>query len=275
MAIHDAGLDWLTMTFDKSEPNHEKYVSELQNLLVYLGLQGFDQKRAAWQGYAGMQSGKIFLGFREDGAVLRASGNHAKIAEQFIRERNIEGKPTRCDFQITRDTGTASADFGARVREEVESFTRTNARAARRSLACYKNLGRDSGLAIGSRSSQRYARIYNKTLEQRGRIAPNLWRYEVEFKGGQARQIWNMNRAATRSYWLAQSIVKTEFEQYGCDMEFVTNGEKYERASTYEATSVERKLNWFRSHVRSSVRELIEAGYEAAVLDALGIDINS
>src|ERR1051325_2372516 len=35
---------------------------------------------------------------------------------------------------------------------------------------------------LGSRSSPRYVRVYNKTAESRGEYPPNCWRWEIELK---------------------------------------------------------------------------------------------
>lgn len=269
--VHDAGLDWLTMTWKIGEENYEVAKENLENFGQSLNSAGCDTKFTGWQGYTGWQFGKIFLGQRPDGIIIRATGDHAKIAEAYIKEKNCAGKCTRCDLQITAKDRAAEPDYGSRVRKEIESFAASDQRAARRSFACYKSLGRDSGCVVGSRSSSRYFRFYNKTLEQRNRIEAGLWRYEVEFKGDQARYLWKMTQRSSRSYWLAQSVVKSEFEALGADMSFVTQGEKYERQSTYHQTNEERQLRWLATDVRGVVIKLLEAGKRAEVLEALGL----
>lgn len=269
--LWDAGVDWLTMTWQKTDENFDAAKDSLENFGQVLNQNNFESKFTSWQGYTGWQFGKIFLGQRPDGIILRASGGEAKIAEAEIRKRNIAGKVTRIDYQVTAKDRQAQADYGSRVREEIESAARESRAAARRAFACYKNFGHDSGFVIGSRSSERFARFYNKTLEQRGNVEPGLWRYEIEYKGKQARYVWRMTQAASRSYWLAQSIVKTEFEGFGANMEFCVNGAKFEKPSSYQPSSVEKKLKWLETHVSKSVKELIDAGYREAVLEALGL----
>lgn len=269
--VWDAGVDWLTMTWKNGDADFTRCKNELENFGQTLNAANFESKFTSWQGYSGWQFGKIFLGERPDGLILRASGNDAKTATAEIRKRNISGKPTRCDVQATAHDREAQNDYGGCVRKEIESFAGTNARAARRRFASYKDFGHDSGFTIGARSGERFARFYNKTFEQRNRVEKGLWRYEMEYKGRQAQHVWNMIKISSNPYWLALSVVKSEFAEYGANMEFIQTGEKYERASSYTPTSVEKSINWLANDVRNTVTKLRDLGYEAAMLEALGL----
>lgn len=273
--MFDAGLDWLTMTWKNDVANFNQCKDGLENFGQELNAARFESKRANWQGYSGWQFGKIFLGERPDGLCLRASGGEAKLAEAAIRQRQIAGRATRCDLQITAKDTANAPNYGQRVFRAYQKSARRNESNSKANLAVYQSHGNNCGFVIGSRSSSRYHRFYNKTLEQRGNVEAGLWRYEVEFKGEQARYAWSMIEAATRSYWLAQSVVKSEFEAKGIPMKFVETGAKYERKSDYSPSSVEKSLNWFREYVRPSVIKLIEAGYKDAVIEALGLDDKS
>lgn len=267
--VWDAGVDWLTMTWKNGDADYSRCKNELENFGQKLNAANFESKFTSWQGYSGWQFGKIFLGERPDGLILRASGSDAKTAAAEIRARNISGKATRCDLQATARDRAAKNDYGCRVRKEVESLAGKSGRAARRRFACYKDFGHDSGFTLGSRSSQRFARFYNKTLEQRGRVEKGLWRYELEYKGKQAQYVWNMTKMSANPYWLALSVVKAEFSEYGANMDFIQTGEKYERVSSYTPSSVEKSINWLANDVKNTVVKLRELGYLDAVLDAL------
>lgn len=233
--------------------------------------QGAEFKPYGFQGYQGRMYGSLFLGYREDGLMLRASSHYAKYAEAKIRQSKLSGHPTRLDFQNTAQVGPQENDYGRRVRKEVEQGTASSRRTARTNLAIYKNFGSDSGFTIGARSAERYARFYNKTLEQRNRVAKGLWRYEVELKGRAAQAAWNELTQGVRCYDLSQAICQSHFSRYGLDMSWLKECQKFELPSSYHPTSIEKKLNWFSGSVRGSVEDCIAAGKLEEVLARLGL----
>ena len=271
MRVYDAGTDWLTLTMQPATENYAILLHRVEQEQGKLESGGYELKPQQWQGYIGQVVCGLFVGQREDGLCIRASGNEAKLIEEVIRRGGFEVKCTRLDFQITAQTGSAEIDFGGRVREEIERSSQAGSGTARFNTAAYKTRGVDCGVTIGSRSSSRYSRFYNKTLEQRGRVAPRLWRYECEFKGRQAQQMFRMLMSAARGYWLAMSIVKEAYERHGTDMSFVMVAEKVELPSTYRPNDNERRLLWLDTHVRPTVQRLINDIGRDAVLQALAL----
>lgn len=228
-------------------------------------------KRQNWLGYSGYACYGLFSGLREDGIIIRGSGQEAKLTEEIARREKWDARCTRLDLQITADIGKTKNDYGSRVREAIEKSEGDESSAKGFNLAFYKARGGDSGVTIGSRSSERYARFYNKTAEQRGRVGPGLWRFEVEFKGQQARLMYKMLMAAASGRWLALSVVKTTFELYGVDMSWVTTAKPFELPSSARENDDERRLRWLKSHVARTVAELKSRGHEDAVRAALDL----
>lgn len=269
--VHDSGLDWLTMTWNRDSKNFDEQDQRLQNYAMHLHGTGLETKVSAFQGYVGQRFGKILIAYRPDGAILQATGDFAKLAERDLKERRIDGKATRIDYQTTIKAPEREDDFCRRMRSEVERFAATNKRAARRAFACYKNLGRDCGFVVGARSSSGYFRFYDKSVEQRGRIEPRLYRTECEFKGAQAVAHWKKSKAVKSSKELAISICKDHFEGFGMDLGYLKSCARYERPSVYEPTSTKKKLAWFQTHVSKSVAACIEDGKLEEVLETLGL----
>lgn len=271
LTVYDSGIDWLTLSFPAGSEEIDRAMrrSELAMMALDQGRNGI--KKQSVQGYDGYACYGYFSGIREDGLLIRASGREAKLAETICREENWDARCTRLDLQITVEDRGGENDIGVRVQKEIAAAEAALPEKQRRNLAIYKIRGRDSGLTIGSRTSQRYSRIYDKSLEQRHKIAPNLWRFEVEFKGQQARLMYKMLMQAVSGRWLALSVVKTTFELHGVDMSFVGNSEPLELPSQYRQNDDERRLNWLKSHVNRTVQELKSRGLENEVREALGL----
>lgn len=271
VSLWDAGLDYLTMTF---EPGHSDYARVLQIIDVEMEKSagpGHDIEPFTWNGYTGRKQGKLAIGQRQDGMMVRCSGARSRLLGNLLKEKNVNGKTTRIDFQTTAKVTTDPGRYLSKVRGAVESSTGKESGRKARNTAAYKTIGSDSGLAIGSRSSESYFRIYNKSLEQRGKVEPGLIRFENECKGKRARVAWNMFRASATPYYLSCSIVKAELQNFGVDTDFLATGERVEFPSSWEPTNTEKQLNWLQFHVRPTVLQLIDKIGRDAVIDALGL----
>jgi len=258
------------------EPGHTNYLRALQNVRAEMTLTANETNPilpASYQGYIGEKQGKLAYGEREDGMIVRVSGERARHVAALIKEKNIAGKTTRIDFQVTGKTQDATENYLSKVQSRVLSTVGSAAGRRAKNTSTYKNRGRDCGMVIGSRSSENYHRIYDKSLEQRNRIEPNLVRFENEVKGKRARVAWNMYQAAAQPYYLSCSIVKAEFELLGVNMDWLASGERNEFPSSYEASDLQKKMNWFESHVKKSVAECVEFYGREAVLQSLGLDV--
>lgn len=271
LSVYDSGVDWMTLSFPAGSRELDRAMrrSELALMALDQGRNGI--KKQSWQGYDGYSCYGFFSGVREDGLVIRASGREAKLAETICREENWDARCTRLDLQVTVKNGNGEDDFGSRVQKQVEEATTALPEKSRPNLAAYKVRGRDTGVTIGSRSSQRYSRFYDKSTEQRHKVEAGLWRFEVEFKGQQARLMYKMLMQAVAGRWLALSVVKTTFELHGVDMGFIGSSEPLELPSQYRQNDDERRLAWLKSHVRRTVLELKSRGFEDEVRAALDL----
>jgi hypothetical protein len=275
MVLWDAGIDWLTMTF---EPGHKDYM-RAQNMMraeMTLGTGGDGEiKPVKHRDYIGLERGKIRFAEREDGMIIQASSSPARLIAAKLKEENINGKATRIDFQTTGRTSQDPGDYARKVRTAYEESSRIGQKKSLLNSVAYRSRGIDCGLAIAARSSNRSFRFYNKTLEQRGKVASGLFRFEGEYKGARARQAWNMYKSAANPYWLNCSLMHAEFSAFGIDMSWLAGAEPCEFPSAYEASTDDKSLAWLNSHVRSTVQRLKRAGKLDDVLEALGLDANA
>lgn len=271
--VHDAGVDYVTLTLKKGDKSFDSAVAMCEKMLTDYAAGGEEAKPSNLQGYQGFTVGRLFAGWRDDGLMIRASSEVAKYVESVVRESGIRFRCTRLDLQVTAKLRPEEADVAQRVCEARAGSERPNGRKKAATSVIYKNSHVYSGLSLGSRVSGRFARLYDKSLEQRGLVEDGLWRYECEFKRKLADYLWAALMKAPRGYWFACSIVKAEFEGHGVDMAFIESATGIEMPSSYEPTSEEKKLGWLENHVRSSVLWLIERGKREDVIRALGLQV--
>lgn len=273
MKMHDAGVDWLTMTW---EPGHPNYIRALTNVRAEMSIRavaGDELMPYHWNGYTGEKQGKIAYGERHDGLVVRVSGRDARHIAQMLKERNASGKATRIDFQTTAKTNQANEVYLRRLREKVRHGVSGENGIPARNLASYSHRGRDCGVAVGSRCSGAYIRIYDKSLEQSNRVEKGLIRYEVEYKGKKAREAWKMYQSSAQPYYLACSLTKAECEVIGVEMEWLLAVEQVEFVSSYEGTSVDKKMAWLARFVRPTIHYLLARIPREEILEALGLQV--
>lgn len=123
---------------------------------------------------------------------------------------------------------------------------------------------------IGSRSSSRYARIYDKGAESHKQ--PGLiWRYEVEFKKPVSGQLLAALEAAGDVENLIAIEVREHFARYGIEVPFAPTIPHDAIQVPRDLTSQQKALQWLVKQVAPAVHKLIEAGLEEEVFQALGL----
>jgi DNA relaxase NicK len=143
-----------------------------------------------------------------------------------------------------------------------------NGRPAKRSLILNSDGG--STLYIGSRVSDRFARLYDKGIEQGTTAAGKWWRLELELKGrrSQSHAEALLSTAAHRDQCLA--TVAEYFQQKAMlVIPFESSMLIYNESRA--PTSDARRLHWLSSQVRGTILELTRTVGLPRVLCALGI----
>ncbi len=270
--LWDAGIDYLTMTFAPDHAQYNQAAELIRRECRKSASKEFPLEPFAWNGYVGYKQGKVSTGERADGAIIRVSGLRSRHIGDLLKHHGIKGKATRLDFQTTGQTTIAGTDFLKSLQGTINAATGKDAGSNARNTAIYKIRGSDTGYTIGSRSSESYCRIYDKTAEQHGKVAPNLIRFENELKGRKADYAWKMYLSSANGYWLNCSIVKAEMERYGVNMDWLATGERCEMPSSYEPSNTQKRIGWLKYHVRPTVQRLVGVIGRDAVLEILGLD---
>lgn len=223
-----------------------------------------------WQGYRGEAGSGAAYGSREDGHLFQASGYAAHDARGMgLLWDNVP----RCDIAVTvwyeQDECSSIADHAAISRRF----------SASKGVSGWKVTHIDGGehgttTYIGSRTSDIFIRIYDKYRESEGdKDYENAIRYEVEYKGRAAKEVWAAaHRTAPDRFYLA-SLVQNTCSARGAHLPRLANASLAEAPVVKPPQSdTDRRLAWLRNQVRPSIEKLLTAGVRpATIMQELGL----
>lgn len=259
---HDVGIDYLRLTAKRDTPEYVFLLDTMMKEHQTEKKAGHKNHCFNFKGYEGQLCGKVGYARREDGCMVQASSSKADELVEKFRGYDGELRCTRIDTQVT---GKTDRDVDQLIREARDSIeARNSSPTQKRSIAVGFNSTPSGGsqFTVGVRTSERYARFYNKTAEQRGGIENGLGRFEVEFKGKQARALWrNIERSGLHTL-IAADVTVAFFGMKGLDLSWVDHRPGKCLPSSYQPTSVEKQLKWLEKNVGSVIRNLCLQGYE-------------
>jgi DNA relaxase NicK len=191
-----------------------------------------------------------------------------------LKEVNPNAKITRLDYELTVQGDEEDPNVARRLYKALEKVDFRPKGGRQTSCQLVFSPKRGSTIYIGARSSAGFCRIYDKSLEQRGKIAPRLWRYEGEYKRTLATSGWEAFCESSDTVGLARDVVVATMQSKGVDMDFVENAEPRRLPSRYEPTDDARRLEWLASHVSKTAQRLCATQGRHAVANALGISLS-
>jgi hypothetical protein len=267
--LFDVGIDWLTSTCSDG-PTVDKLRLISWGFAKELEAGGETLQRQKWLGYTGFQAGSFFFGERDDGVCTRASGVAAEPLFHAIKALDLV-RPSRLDLQATMvlpfDTNGYARCLAMAAKQAAVS--RLGGRPAKVKLI--ESFGDGDTVYLGSPKSEVMARSYDKHKESGGKFPVGCWRNEVQYKGSQAQQVYKQLLPAPSLGKMVLGHVARWFEDKGLPMA-LENVEDVDAIRTVKhETDVETSLRWLRMTVRPSVQGLIARGFQAQVLDALGL----
>lgn len=220
-----------------------------------------------WQGYTGKTARGVSFGYGPAGAIIQASSTAAAIlGDQAVPWDNC----TRVDVQLTFWLNEYDGNVARRIADQVNDARGQG--AGRRARPRYINgYGEGDTAYIGSRSSNRYIRVYDKERESgdtEGYAA--AWRFEVEYKDDLAPAVWEeAPRRGDRSIW-AYSVVAAEMARNGVLLPRLAPERRRVKLPGGAAEDRNaRALRWLSTQVRPSVERLLAEGYELSYIAEL------
>jgi hypothetical protein len=128
-------------------------------------------------------------------------------------------------------------------------------------------------LYIGSRTSERYGRIYDKFKESGKLEYAGCVRYEIELKGDVSRETWRqLTSGETSIDWLLPRAVMW-FEEHG--IVGVMHGYSTKKLATvkHDTPTADKAVSWLFRQVSGTVARLVSQGYWWPAFNALFKDV--
>jgi len=232
----------------------------------------YDEKPARALGYVGTKFATMFLGQNPDGTMFRASGALAAVAANLFAFLPGNHHVTRIDFQLTFRHGPGADDVAEIVCSDVRQANAKSKKPNPPKVRLISSFGEGDTCTIGSRSSEVFIRVYDKSREQRTDPLEGLWRYEVELKGERAPQAMRLWCSKTGDNSVVFEVVDYWCKDRGVPVPWEYEGSYHWPEVGRPATDAERKLQWLERNVKPSVDYLIHKGHRQLVLEALGLD---
>ena len=185
--IIDAGIDWMTIT-TKDTKRFEEWTEAFALVASEEKARGHKWGSAHILGYKGESCGHAFLGKRTDGAMVRLTSSAAQTYGHLFSPEACH--VTRIDLQVTVQFDYPAQNFLKRAYDHARVQPVKNGRPPVYSLL-ENSLG-GSTIYVGSRSSMRYGRIYDKGEESGTELPGRMFRWELEIKDQLADQAVQM-----------------------------------------------------------------------------------
>lgn len=270
--IVDAGIDYLSLTMRADNPNLQAWLRSAYAYLEEIAVKRDELKHTRRLGYEGLSFGGSFVGERERDAIAVFSGERAKRAVSLLYRPDTH--VSRIDVQTSFRYSVTNNNVAQVVRNEVERDNRRLSTARQRNATLMEDLRGGATCYVGTRTSEQFARIYNKEGESNDAKYERVWRFEVQLKNRHAQKV--CEQIASQTYtpeMYATVFVKQWLRHRGVSTPWQADAEllPLPRDNTLPTQS-EARLQWLHSQVRPAIRQLLKYGLRDDIIAALGLD---
>jgi DNA relaxase NicK len=268
-SVLDLGCDYITATLKRDDADFVSSTAGWWDILhEEKNISGLVEDMGML-GYVGVTSGGVFIGFRNDGCLLRITGGSAK--RHLVAYLLCPGRTTRLDLQVTLRCGEAwhrvlqSTKEGADVQNSVLS------QARRRKVRVVTDNDQGHTVYIGSRTSTAFGRAYHKWAKDPDRYEYGDVRYEVELHKDHATDVVTQLETTDWSTgaWIA-GFIKDWWANRGTALPLESTPHILSRwTDVLDETPLAQKLTWLYNQVGPTVKLLAEQGHTAEVFRVL------
>lgn len=263
------GVDWVTATTHEQN-KVDALAHDWQVWLENCRAVGDEEKPTGKLGYKGFEVQHVFFGVREDGCMLVASGWPADIWAEVVHTYGWH--VTRLDVQVTGVVEGADETYSERIAANAVEARADRAGGRPRKVTRIAGYGDGDTVAVGSRHSQQYGRVYDKHAETPSDYPQGAWRYEVEFKAEAAEAALEAVMTAADKEQAVAGLVRGFYERRGLALPWHAGDQIVTIPTARIETGDERSLKWLSANVAPTVARLVKRGKRDDVLKALGLD---
>ncbi len=270
--VIDAGIDYISLTMRNDNPFTVAWHGAALAYLQEVAATGIEMNESRRLGYEGYSVGGSFVGVRDRDTAAIYSGERAKLA--FDRLYRADAHVSRIDVQVSFRFNTTNNNVAQVARNSVSRANNTISSARQRNATLMEDLRGGATCYVGTRTSEQFARIYNKDAESGDKAYERVWRYEVQLKNKYA--VKTAEQFASGTYPKvnhALVFVKQWLRHRGVSTPWKADAELLPLPTGAKPnTQIEAKLDWLRTQVRPALRVLLKYGLRDAILEALGLD---
>jgi hypothetical protein len=263
--VKEAQVDWLTLTFKEGGP----WIRAKANALALQAAEardGEDTTPVWFKGYTGEQCGRVGILQRDDGGLIRVSG--ALADEAFPHLQPLASNVSRIDLAVTL---RLPPGYPNPMKEGyARGPTMVPPRGAAPDYQLIEHSRKGTTLYVGSRTSPRFGRVYDKWAESQLDFYRGCTRYELEAKSRLAARLAAVVASAPDRRSTIRAVVRDYFEPRGVTVD-CDDDDPDVRVSAYRPrTSDLSRLHWLSTQVKGVADDLRARGRGADVDAALG-----
>ncbi len=262
----EVGVDWLTATYRPGA--HSNAIATCADRWQRDRAQdGYDLRPWAWNGYRGSAVDQVTWGTREDGSILRLSGKFAR--QHFLAAMTWADNVSRIDIQLTAFNPMLKWGLCEMLADRVHLHAYVESGQTRTQLIT--NTPHGETFSIGSRSSNRYFRVYDKSAETDGEYDQGTWRYEIEYKQDRS---WRLAKRLSNGESLESQLLHllgAAFLEYDVITPIAAKPMGWKEVNVPRVSDDQRRLEWLRTSIRPCILRMHEAFSAEILAEALGM----
>lgn len=264
----ECGVDWLTATA-RPGTRARGLAAASNGWLDDRATEGYIVKPWNWNGYRGRVVDGCSVGTRDDGSIVRLSGSMAM--RHWVSTMVFCDNVSRLDLQATVLDRQGEHDWAAIAFAKVADHPKVVSGLMRTKYTVSTPDGATCN--VGSRSSDKFLRLYDKTAESQGEYPPRCWRYEIEYKDTRAHRAANQIFTSRDPGLMTFNAVQTVYADLGINVP--TSGPHFgwRDAGYRHVTDDERRMAWVARCIRPVIRRLVEAYDAETIAEMLGFQI--
>jgi hypothetical protein len=264
--IVSSGVDWLSIRTKEFD------IANAYDALAFEVFQAAKEsgekiENAVRVGFAGRAASGIFLGHKESTSLLTLSSEVArKYAPVALK---LGGSVARIDLQVTIDTKRDRPNLASRSYFQAKVVPSKGGRP--RELKLTQTHPAGDTLNVNKRTSDHYGRVYDFASAHQAGDKHSLWRYEVEFKRGVAKNIAATLDSSDDHKAIAESLVYQWYRERLPTIPFTPR--RLLCAHNMVSERKERNvLGWFEDSLSVTVARAIKDYGLSRTLKALGLE---
>lgn len=268
--VLESQVDWITATARTGHGGTE-LLDLGATILTEERSKGNYGRSTTFEGYHGTVSQHCFVGYRLDGACIRLGGSLAR--DRWGEVAHIATNVSRLDVAVTAVSNPSTDHLAV---DYWRGTPRLAVRGGRQlEYTLIQTRGAGDTLYCGRRSSERFGRIYDKHFESKGLYPRGSWRFELEYKGGTAKEVASRLAAATDVPRAILGIVENRYQEWGMITPWDTVTATFSDRAPRTPTDNDSRMKWLTEQVSGTVETLSSSYTGEQLRKALGLQIDT